>query len=161
VITREFLREVDLFSGLTDDHFAKLAGLAREDTFRKGEPIPRERDLRGRTFVVLSGVVEIVRARGDRPVRLARLERGEWFGDMPYLEDVLSPVAAQAAVCPETHVASFETAALRKLCDEDPALCIALLRSLAVKLARRLRQTSDAVFAMLRLLDGGPASPGA
>lgn len=155
MITREFLREVEIFRGLTDEQTAKLLTLAREETFKKGDAIFREREPGGKVYAVLSGVVEIGRTtKADgRFLRLTRLERGEVFGELVLIDDEPRSATAMAAVCPETHVAVWDTSALRTLLDQDAALANRLLRALVGKLAQRLRVTSDAVMTLLRTLD--------
>ncbi len=159
MMTKEFLREVEIFKALSDDQRAKLAGLARAETFKKGDVIFREREPGGRLYVVISGVVDIGRAAcGDgRFVRLTRLERGEVFGELALVEDSPHSATAVAGVCPETRVGVWETTTLRTLLSEDPALANVVLRALVGKLSKRLRSASEAVLTLLRTLD--PAGP--
>lgn len=155
MITKEFLKDVEIFKALPDDQRAKLAGLARAETFKKGDAIFRERESGGKVFVVMSGVVEVGRfGRADgRFTRLARLERGEIFGELALVEDAPHSASAIAAVCPETRVGVWETSALRTLLAEDAPLANAVLRALVVKLSHRLRGASEAVLTLLRTLD--------
>ncbi|MBI4565013.1 MAG: cyclic nucleotide-binding domain-containing protein [Planctomycetes bacterium] len=146
---REFLREVDLFRDLAPADLERLASLARVETFSRGAVIVREREPAGRIYAVLSGIVETVQAGR----RMARLERGEVFGEMALLEKGPSPAAAQAAVVPETHVAAWDLQPLLALMAQDASLAAGLLRGLARRLARRLRAASEAVAALHRAMD--------
>lgn len=152
--TREFLKEVGLFSGLADPHLERLAALARPETVRRGEFVFRERDAATRLYAVVNGVVEIGRMKDGRLIRLARLERGEVFGEVSLFEESPHTVAAQASVAPETHLLAWDLPAVRDLLASEPALSNALLRAVVVKLSQRLRGMSEALFTLLRALDG-------
>ncbi len=156
MITREFLREVEIFRGLSDEQADKLLKLAREEVFRKGDVVFRERDPGTKIYIVLAGVVEICKTGrgGDaKSLRLTRLERGEIFGELLLFDDAPRSATAQAAVSPETRVAAWEIPALRALFDQDAALSNRVLRAIVGKLSQRLRATSDAVMTLLRTLD--------
>ncbi len=157
MITHEFLREVHIFKGLTDEQAGRILNLAKLETFKKGETIFRERDPGKKVYAVVSGVVEVGRSgRTDgKFLRLARLERGELLGELVLFEEAPRSATAVAVLVPETRLAAWEIAALRAMLEQDPVLANRVLRSLTVKLAQRLRATSDAMLALLRMMDYG------
>jgi CRP-like cAMP-binding protein len=159
MLTKEFLRSVDLFAELSDDDAAALAALARPETYAKGQAVFREREAGDRFYVVLSGVVEVSKAPpgGGRPVRLARLERGETLGEMATFDAGPRSATATAAVVPETRLAAWDAAAFRKFLAERPRAAAAVLGALVRKLSGRLRATSEAVHTLLRALEGAGA----
>jgi len=159
MVTKEFLRSVDLFAGLGDEDAGALAALAREDTCRKGQVVFHERDPGDRFYVVISGVIEVSKAppgRG-RPVCLARLERGETLGEMATFDAGPRSASAVAAVVPETRLASWDGAAFRRFLAERPRAAAVVLGALVRKLSGRLRATSEAVQTLLRALEGAGA----
>ena len=78
------LKSVELFRDLSDAELEKLEPLLKLESFKRGEPIFRERDPGGKIFFVECGVVEIAKhGRGEeRPTRVALLERGETLGEL-------------------------------------------------------------------------------
>jgi len=148
---RPTLRDVDLFRDLADAHLERLAAAARPLTVRRGETICREGEGADRLYAVLSGVVDVGRTgRDGRFLRLARLERGEVFG-------ALNPAgprggAAVAAIVPETHLVSWDPAALQSLMSADPALGLAFMRALVARLSGRLQSASEAVYTLLQAM---------
>jgi CRP/FNR family transcriptional regulator len=148
---RSTLKDVDLFRDLADAHLERLAAAARPLTVRRGETICREGEGADRLYAVLSGVVDVGRTgRDGRFVRLARLERGEVFG-------ALGPAgsrggAAVAAIVPETHLVSWDPAALQSLMSADPVLGLAFMRALVARLSGRLQSASEAVFTLLQAM---------
>ncbi|MBI2933365.1 MAG: cyclic nucleotide-binding domain-containing protein [Planctomycetes bacterium] len=156
MITRELLREVEIFKGLSDEQIEKLLPLARAETFRKGDAIFRERDPASKIYIVLSGVVEVGRTMRPegRFLRLARLERGQMLGELALFDDAPRSSGAVAALVPETRVGSWEIQALHALFEQDPALANRVLRSLVKRLAHRLRATAEGLMALLKAFDG-------
>lgn len=154
LVTKEFVASVDLFAGLAAPDAEALAALGREEVFRKGQAIFRERDPGDRVYVVVSGVVEVTRSAPgvDRPTPVARLERGEAFGETSALEGTPRAATASAAVVPETRVVSWDSGELRRFLAERPGASAAFLQALALRLHARLRQASEALQALLRTL---------
>jgi CRP-like cAMP-binding protein len=155
MLTKDFLKSVDLFAALVPEDAEALAALAKEEVFAKGEAVFREREASGRIYVILSGVVEVVKSApaGGRPYRLARLERGETLGEISTFEGGPRSATAQAAVVPETRLASWDSHEFLAFLGSRPRAATAILGQLVRKLGVRLRQTSDAVHTLLRALD--------
>ena len=59
MITRDFLKSVELFSTLSPADAEALANMAREEILLKGETLFRERDPGGMLYLVISGTIEI------------------------------------------------------------------------------------------------------
>jgi CRP-like cAMP-binding protein len=150
MISRDFLRSVELLAALRPEEAEALAGLAREEVFRKGDVIFRERDPGGRIFVVLSGVVELSKASpGGRSHPVARLERSEVFGEMAAFDGGPRSATATASVVPETRLASWDQEDFHGFLASHPRAATAVLGTLLRKLSRRLRATSEAVRSLL------------
>lgn len=58
----DLLRAVDLFAPLSDKDADALIGIGPEKVFQKGQTVFRERDLGSKLYLVLSGVVGIVKS---------------------------------------------------------------------------------------------------
>ena len=66
--------------GLTPEHCATLAGLARRTSFAKDEIIFREGDPKHEFFLIISGRVALEMAAQDRMLRVHTLEAGDELG---------------------------------------------------------------------------------
>jgi CRP-like cAMP-binding protein len=154
MITREFLKSVNLFAALSPEDADALAALAREEVFQKGQVVFRERDPGGKLYLILAGVVEIAKAAapGAQPLPLARLSRGEILGEIAAFDGGPRSATATAAVVPETHLVSWEVAAFHRFLAARPPAAILILNGLLRKLSGRLRQTSEAVQTLVRAL---------
>ncbi len=132
----EMLREVPLFSSLSEKHLVAVAKTAKETNFPAGSPIVREGD-RSKVgfFLVLDGQVEV--RKGEKV--LSRLGAGQFFGEMAVLDG--QPRSADVVAATPTRclvLASWDIKALIKTHPE-------LAHEIIAELARRLRQTSMAL----------------
>lgn len=158
MISRDFLRSVELFAALQDADAEALAALAKEEVFRKGQPVFRERDPGGKIYVVLSGVVEVTKSSpGVRAHPVARLERGEVLGEMAAFDGGPRSAAATAAVVPETRLASWDQEDFHGFLSSRPQAATLVLGALLRKMSRRLRATSEAVQTLLASVGDPPA----
>ena len=150
MVSRDFLRSVELFASLKDGDAEALAALAKEEVFRKGQAVFRERDPGGKIYVVLSGVIEVTKSSpGGRSHAVARLERGEVLGEMAAFDGGPRSAAATAAVVPETRLAAWDQEDFHGFLASRPQAAAPLLGALLRKMSRRLRATSEAVQALL------------
>ena len=154
MLTRDFLRSAPLFAALGDADADALAALGREEVYKKGQAIFREREPSGRLYLVVAGVVEITKASPglERPSSLARLERGDILGEVSAFEGGPRSATASAAVTPETRVAVWDMEDFHAFLSARPAVAADILRRLVKTLGERLRKTSEAVQVLLRAL---------
>jgi len=153
MITRDFLKSVELFAGLQPGDADALVSLAREEIFQKGQMIFRERDAGGKLYVILSGVVEISKASpGSAPMTLARLCAGEVLGEIAAFDGGPRSASATAGVVAETRLISWDVAAFHHYLASRPQAGHLILTGLLRKLGARLRLTSEAVQTLVRAL---------
>ena len=158
MITRDFLKSVEIFAALSDEDLGALAAIGAEEVYKKGQPIFREREPAEKLFVVVSGVVEVVKsAPGDARIhRLARLERGEILGEISAFDRGPRSATAVAAVVPETRLLAFALAEFQAYLAKRPQAAIPIQAALLRKMGQRLRQASEGIHTLLRALEGSP-----
>ncbi|MBV9025039.1 MAG: cyclic nucleotide-binding domain-containing protein [Streptomycetaceae bacterium] len=135
-----------LLRALPAHYRERLMELGREVSFAQDARIFEEKGTADRFWVIRSGAVTLdLKVPSRRPVTVDTLGPGDLLGwswmFAPYTWDfgaeALSPVRAY----------EFDGARVRALCDEEPALGLALVRAVAEVLAHRLET------ARTRLLD--------
>lgn len=154
MLTREFLRTVDLFAPLSDKDADALIQCGREEVYQKGQPVFREKDAGGKIYLVLGGVVEIVKAGSatSAPMTLARLGRGEILGEIAAFDGGPRSATAMAAVVHESRVFAWEMVEFNRYLSSRPQAALIILSGLLKKLGSRLRKTSEAVQTLVRAL---------
>ena len=129
----ELLAGCPLFRGIDPAGLAHLADRATPVDFPPGHVIARQGEIGTGFFVVIDGLVRVVR---DGEV-VARLGAGEFFGELSVL-DRMPRNATVSAEAPTTclALASWD---FEKVLLEQPALTLAILRGVAA----RLREVSE------------------
>ena len=131
----QLLAACPLFKGVGIDGIAALTGAATEITFPAGHVIARQGEIGTGFFVVVDGMVRVVR---DGTV-LAHLGPGDFFGELSVLDGKPrnAMVAAETATtCLAIATWDFEATLLA-----NPAVTLAILRGVAT----RLREATDAL----------------
>ena len=103
--------------------------------YGKGEVIVQQGETDDCMYEILEGKVEVLQEREGKEVRLAVLEKGEFFGEMAIFEKEVRSATVRAAG--EARVLKIDKKALLTRIREDPLLAVNLLTSLiaAVTLA--------------------------
>ena len=145
-VTAEDLRCCELFPCLSDAELAKVAAIARRESYEAGERICAERELADRLFVLESGRVQVhIRLRpalepgGDAVVE--EVEPGRIFGWSSLVKQGRFTASARALEPVSTFV--VEARDLQALFDRDAHLGFAVMKQLAEVIASRLRHTRE------------------
>jgi CRP-like cAMP-binding protein len=122
------LAQVPLFEGVSKRHLGRIARAATTRRFSAMTRIVQADDA-GKTFyVILDGRASVLR----KGRRIARLGPGEAFGEMALLTD--APRAATVIADTDVLAMCLSRAAFDKVLKSEPAVSIALLRTLAERL---------------------------
>ena len=108
-----------------------------------GEVIIREGEVGDCMYVVQAGTVAVVRGAGEEEHELARLEAGDFFGEMAIFEKEVRSATVRAVG--EARVLKIDRKTLLRRIREDPILAVKLLE----KLSHRIRDL-NAVYARSR-----------
>jgi extracellular factor (EF) 3-hydroxypalmitic acid methyl ester biosynthesis protein len=121
---------------LTPNDHALLAGKAKVTQFRSGDVLIREGAPAKFVYILMSGMVRIVRSEAT----LAKLISGEVCGEMSFLESTM----ASASVIADNDVTAqaLSVSDLNEIFESFPHLAARFYRSVAVVLSNRLRETS-------------------
>ena len=131
----DVLKKTALFQHLDTAQLEDLISNASEQVFPPDYPILSEGDAGTSVFIIVSGRVRIVEAVPDSPADmfLGELGAGEIFGEIGFLRD--SPRSATVRTLEQTRCLVLPQADFLITLESSPALCIALLRVLAGRLA--------------------------
>jgi len=126
---------------LTPNDWVLISAKAKRLTFKLGDEIIRE-GARGDTIYVIRTGYASVELTGVSRTVVAELEPEDICGDMGFLEN--APAAAAVIAKDErVEVDAIQAAELHDLFKAFPGLASRFYQSLAVVLARRLRDTSN------------------
>jgi CRP-like cAMP-binding protein len=126
---------------LTTNDWVLITAKAKRLTFRLGEQIIKEGSVGDTLYVVRRGSASVeLTGTGSRTV-VAELEVEDICGDMDFIEKSTA-TASVIAKEDRVEVDAIQASALSQIFEAFPGLAYRFYRSLAVVLARRLKETS-------------------
>jgi CRP/FNR family cyclic AMP-dependent transcriptional regulator len=141
-----FLKQSDIFYQLTPTQLELVANLCQELTFNAGDIVFQENSSSKELYVIAQGEVDILINRsgtGDlekKETAVARLRRGQSFGEVALVDEGLRSASARAAQ-KETRLLVIQRDKLIMLCETYPQLGYRLMYNLAADLAMKIRNT--------------------
>ena len=138
----EHLRNVPIFTDLTQSDLAKIASKMVPRKYEKGQMILLE-ESRGETFFIISkGAVKVTRLSDDgREVILAILGESDFFGEMSLLDG--EGRSANIVANDNAEVLTLSRSDFLDCLESYPKIAIALLEELAVRLRKSDQQTES------------------
>ena len=137
------LRQITLFEGLLPVHLRRIAALAQEQPFPRGEHVFSHGDDGDGLYLILEGSIRISRnMSGVGEEALAVLTPGMYFGEMSIIDDDV-PRSADAIAHENTRLLKLPKDDLRDLMFVDRELAYELLWRFVRTLSNRLRESND------------------
>ncbi len=134
----EVLSKFRLFAGFKDEELDTLLSLCDFEAYSAGETIVSEGEPGLCMYVILCGNVQVtVRSPDNKPVPLAHLGRGDFFGEVALVDD--GPRSATVVAVEETQVVRITRMVLGVMAGVQPAGAIHLLAAIGRSLVNRLR----------------------
>jgi CRP-like cAMP-binding protein len=119
------LAQLPLFEGVPKRHLGRIARSATTRRFSQMTRIVQADDAGNTFYVLLDGQVSVL--RNGR--RIARMGAGEAFGELALLTD--APRAATVVADTDVLALCLSRAAFNRVLKSEPAVSVALLRTLA------------------------------
>lgn len=138
-------RSFPMFQGLTDEELKLLLPMAQVRAYGKGEEIFREGDPPSHLWLVVRGLVKIVRRAGDRDLIMEILGPTDTFGEVAVYDGIPYPATAVSAEA--STVLTIPREDFFAALERHPGLARGLLRELTRHLrlvARRLDELTKA-----------------
>ena len=126
---------------LTDDERVRLLARAESRSYEPNEVILTEGEYNEDIYVLIGGCARIEKRVSGTPKAVGQINAGEAFGEMSLLDG--SPTYMSVVADAPTEAYVLPLVAVADLFEEDPTLASHLYHSLAVMLARRLRDRTN------------------
>ena len=141
------LRNIALFSGLSETDMAAVSSLVVTRSFPKNTLVICEGDTSDSLYVVLSGKVKVYLSDEEgKEVTLNMQGAGEYFGELAILDE--APRSASVMTVEDTKLAVLSKAAFEKCMEQHATIALVVMRGLAC----RLRELTENVRS-LALMD--------
>jgi hypothetical protein len=138
---------IDLFRDMSRWQVRKVMAAAGLQQYPKGTTIVKEGEIGDTMYAVISGSVDVVRGEGPAAHTVARLERGQIFGEIALV--LQEPRTATVITAEDTELLRFNDKTLRRIRGRFPRLAIKLYRNLTFILGSRVKTTTDKLYKAL------------
>jgi signal transduction histidine kinase len=139
-MSKEFLHQLPLFSGLSDEDIDHLYRMAEPVELQAGQVLMEEGDPGDSLYIAMEGQFEISKRSGERDVVIAGCGAGDVIGEMSLLEG--SPRTATVRAAGDARLVKISRETFTQLLERSPSASLSMLRTVTA----RLRNTE----AMLR-----------
>ncbi len=143
-LDREVLKQMAFLEGAEPELLEWLADAARERSFAPGQTIVREGTAGREVYIIVEGLVEVVKGDGAAEMVLARRGPGHMFGEMGFIEG--RPRSATIRALEPTYLLELSQDAMHSLLTEQPRL---LYRTTQI-ISSRLRESDLQMIADLQ-----------
>lgn len=141
------LNEISLLKGFDADTLGALASCVEERSYEPGQNVFKHGDTGDEIYLIRRGIVRIVLPlAGSRQHHLVTFGRGDFFGDMAFID--LAVRSADAVACTPTDLYVISRARFDKVATEHPFMDKKVFWRLSRALAIRLRQTDAELRAL-------------
>jgi CRP/FNR family cyclic AMP-dependent transcriptional regulator len=140
-----YLKQVSLFSSLSDSDIRELAAVVKRRTFRAGEVIFHRDDPGQVLYVIKEGKVKICLISPDgQEISLVVFGKGECFGELALLDGLprsADAIAMERAECYTLQRSDFHNAIMK-----NPTIAIQVMEVLSKRLRSTDQQVEDLIF---------------
>lgn len=145
----EFLKNVEILSGLGDPEIGEILSRSGSREFRQGDTLFSEGDVGRELYIVESGEIAVsIRLAGGGEKEIARIRTGDFFGEMSIFDD--APRSATCRTKADTRLLSLNRDTFFSLIDEHPGLAVKMMFRMLNITTRRLRNTNQFVADTVR-----------
>lgn len=134
----DVLGEVPLFAEVSARQVRKIARLGSVARFVTNDPIVSAGNRGDAFYVILNGRAKVVRGSGRT---IARLGPGSYFGEMSLIDG--APRSATIVAETETTCLMLTRTRFSKIVRQEPAVAVALLRTLAARVRKLEGSATD------------------
>ncbi|MFH1186321.1 MAG: ATP-binding protein [Chloroflexota bacterium] len=141
-MNRDFLRRLDLFSGLSESDLDTLSGQTERMTVPAGVDLIEEGAPGDAAYVVVEGEFEVIKKSDVQDIVIAVRESGEVFGEMALLDK--APRTATVRSVGQSQVLKIRGDAFQAMLAHSPTAALNILKTVSLRLRQNeglLRQT--------------------
>lgn len=139
---KEFLKRIEMFIGLSEPMFDKVATLCHERTYAANSVIIERNSAADNFYLIRDGIVQIITApeeeaeiRSDAVV--VTLGKGQSFGEMALIDSGKRSATVKAGS--EVNLLAIDCHEFTRLCETDTSLGYLVVKNIAVDLSFKLR----------------------
>ena len=139
------LRQIPLFSGLTDREIRQIESVSCEKSFLKDTVIISEGDETNSLYIILEGRANALSIDPNgRQIILNVFQPGDYFGEMSFID--AKPRSAAVITKEKSRLVIIKREAFLQIVSENPELMLNMMKGLVGKIRMATRQIEDLAF---------------
>ena len=139
------LRQIPLFSGLTDREIRQIESVSCEKSFLKDTVIISEGDETNSLYFILEGRANALSIDPNgRQIILNVFQPGDYFGEMSFID--AKPRSAAVITKEKSRLVIIKREAFLQIVSENPELMLNMMKGLVGKIRMATRQIEDLAF---------------
>jgi CRP/FNR family transcriptional regulator, cyclic AMP receptor protein len=138
--TKELLRRVKIFEGLSEEEIDKFASIATEESFPPKSIIIEEGTEGRALYIVRRGTVSVSKVDGEVEIELVKLVAGAHFGEMSLIED--QKTSARVTAYNDVDCLVLGKEMFLNLMEREVGIAAKVYKNFTLTLSDRLRTTS-------------------
>lgn len=139
------LKQIPLFSGLTDNEIRKIESVSCEKSFLKDTVIINEGDETNSLYIILKGRANALSMdQSGRQIILNVFRPGDYFGEMSFID--AEPRSAAVITKEKSKFVVIKREAFQKIITENPELMLNMMKGLVWKIRVATKQIEDLAF---------------
>ncbi|MCG8549600.1 MAG: Crp/Fnr family transcriptional regulator [Desulfobacterales bacterium] len=140
-----FLKQIPLFSGLTESEIQKIEAVSFEKSFLKDTVIINEGDETNSLYIILKGRADALSMdQSGRQIILNVFRPGDYFGEMSFID--AEPRSAAVITKEKSKFIVIKREAFQKIIAENPELMLNMMKGLVWKIRVATKQIEDLAF---------------
>ena len=145
-----FVKDIELFKGLTEEELNNLSANLIEKKYKKGELLFEENGPRKDIFIIYQGEVELYKTiHFGAETRLSYFSKGDFLGEGSWAND--SPHSTSARALVDTTVLSIT----KKYFDENASATLKIFSNIARVISRRMRHANNRMINVAAQYESG------
>jgi len=145
-----FVKDIELFKGLTEEELNNLSANLIEKKYKKGELLFEENGPRKDIFIIYQGEVELYKTiHFGAETRLSYFSKGDFLGEGSWAND--SPHSTSARALVDTIVLSIT----KKYFDENASATLKIFSNIARVISRRMRHANNRMINVAAQYESG------
>ncbi len=132
------------FADFCDEELFSIFKMSGKERYGNGEAIVQEGTSGTKMYIIVSGMVKVVKDVNGKEIELKRLGEGDCFGELSIIDKM--PRSASVVAMEPTVVIAINEVVLRT---SEPALCMKLYKNLAAIISEKLRWSDARVLDLL------------
>ncbi|MGO9612052.1 MAG: Crp/Fnr family transcriptional regulator [Dissulfurispiraceae bacterium] len=138
----DMMAGIELFQGLSEEHFEELTDIVVDQTLLRGQSIFSDGDAATGFYVVISGRVKVFKLSSEGKEQILHIfGHGEAFGEVPMFAGKHFPANAEALE--KSRIFFFPRTAFIALIKREPSLAMNMLAALSKRLRQLARLVED------------------